>query len=65
MPRVNLNKQDLINLIDSLNDCILRSASTIKIRQLDSIKNRLTRALHEKEEEPKDTNSKKRKRSTT
>lgn len=65
MPRINLNKQDLINLIDSLNDCILRSASTIKIRQLDSIKNRLTRALYEKEEEPKDTNSKKRKRSTT
>jgi ElaB/YqjD/DUF883 family membrane-anchored ribosome-binding protein len=65
MPRINLNKQDLNNLIDCLNDSILRSSSDIKVRQLDSLKTRMLRALYEKQEEPKDTNSKKHKRFTT
>ena len=45
MARVNLNTNDLITLIDCLNDSILRSSSTIKINQLESLKSRLAKAL--------------------
>jgi ElaB/YqjD/DUF883 family membrane-anchored ribosome-binding protein len=51
MARVNLNTHDLITLIDSLNDSLLRSTSFTKVRQLESLKARLVRALdgHDKE----------------
>jgi len=65
MPRVNLNKQDLNNIIECLNDSILRTASDIKIRQLDSLKTRLVRARDEKEQEQKSVDTKKSKRSSS
>jgi ElaB/YqjD/DUF883 family membrane-anchored ribosome-binding protein len=52
MARVNLNTHDLISLIDCLNDSILRSSSTIKINQLESLKSRLAKALEGHEQEP-------------
>lgn len=57
MARVNLNTHDLITLIDCLNDSILRSSSTIKINQLESLKSRLVKALegHEQESQIKET----------
>jgi len=56
MARLNLNTNDLITLIDSLNDSLLRSTSFIKIRQLESLKVRLVRALdgHGKEDDEKE-----------
>ena len=65
MPRVNLNKQDIDNIIGCLNDTILRTASDIKIRQLDSLKTRLVRARDEKEQEQKSVDTKKSKRSSS
>lgn len=52
MARINLNTNDLITLIDSLNDSLLRSTSFIKVKQLESLKSRLVRALdgHDKED---------------
>jgi len=35
MARVNLNTHDLIALIDSVNDSLLRSTSFVKIKQLE------------------------------
>jgi len=64
MPRVNLNKQDIDNIVGCLNDVILRSVSDIKVRQLDSLKTRLLRAHEEKEKESKKNGFKKHKRST-
>jgi len=41
MPRVNLNRQDILDVVESLNDAILRSASQLKIKRLDALKKRL------------------------
>lgn len=56
MARLNLNTHDLITIIDSLNDSLLRSTSFIKVKQLESLKARLVRALegHDKEDDKKE-----------
>lgn len=41
MPRVNLNRQDVLDIVESLNDAILRSASQLKIKRLDALKKRI------------------------
>jgi len=41
MARVNLNRQDILDIVDSLNDAILRSASELKIKRLDALKKRI------------------------
>jgi hypothetical protein len=41
MPRINLNNEEIFYLIDSLNDSILRSSSTLKIKRLTSLKERI------------------------
>lgn len=58
MSRVNLNTHDLIALIDSVNDSLLRSTSFVKIKQLESLKARLVKALdgHDKENDKEKQN---------
>jgi hypothetical protein len=52
MAKISLNVDELNVLIESVNDCIFRSASYIKVKELESLKFRLVKALDGNVQEP-------------